>query len=522
MDLSLTRLRLIATQVERREAWLVGGLVLLAFVQCLELTKRQLSFDELFTFYIARLDSLEAILRAVPADGNPPLYYLLARLGLMLTSNIELAVRFPSILAFTGALLATWAFVRHRCGAIAALFALFVLSSAVMKFYAAEARPYAMLLAFTALALVGWQRAAERSSRRLLPLTLMMCAIAGAIASHHYGVLHIGIPLATGEATRSAQNRRFDWQLIGACTFGAFMLVVTAPLICQTNRILLDQVREMPGFVHKPGLDSFASYALMADPRLLVAFAALCILGFLIVRPPVPEAQRARIPLYEVSAAAALALLVPIMIGVAWLATGYYQARYAIGASIGIAILLGFAAATVGGRKRIGILAAICTMVMLGLLWTSTWSYRAISGTANAPEMLTGAKPDSILATAPAGEPVVVGSPNVYMRTWWYMPSSSRGKIHYLADLSAAVRHGNPLAELSLVTNQPFVPSKVERYEDFISTNRRFLLYCQGIDRQCEAGDDWIKHRLLAEGWSVKKIARQDDETLYEVERSKD
>ena len=83
MDLSLTRLRLIATQVERREAWLVGGLVLLAFVQCLELTKRQLSFDELFTFYIARLDSLEAILRAVPADGNPPLYYLLARLGLI-------------------------------------------------------------------------------------------------------------------------------------------------------------------------------------------------------------------------------------------------------------------------------------------------------------------------------------------------------------------------------------------------------------------------------------------------------
>jgi hypothetical protein len=73
-----------AAQMTRFEAVCVSvvalGYALLEFARAV----RPLWFDELFTFQIARLPDLGRIFRAIPADGNPPLYYLLARLSFRL------------------------------------------------------------------------------------------------------------------------------------------------------------------------------------------------------------------------------------------------------------------------------------------------------------------------------------------------------------------------------------------------------------------------------------------------------
>src|SRR5258708_38201390 len=108
--------------VARHEKWLVAGVVLYSTIRNVRYAQREFVFDELFTFYISRLDSLHQIIEAVPADGNPPLYYFLAHLCLSLMGQTELATRTPAILAFAVTLFGTYLFVRRRSHAISALF----------------------------------------------------------------------------------------------------------------------------------------------------------------------------------------------------------------------------------------------------------------------------------------------------------------------------------------------------------------------------------------------------------------
>ena len=54
-------------------------------------------FDVLATLFVASQPTLGAMFRAMPSDGNPPLYFLLARLCLHLPVNTELALRLPSV-----------------------------------------------------------------------------------------------------------------------------------------------------------------------------------------------------------------------------------------------------------------------------------------------------------------------------------------------------------------------------------------------------------------------------------------
>lgn len=517
MDVPLKSLDRLRIWAERREKLLLAVIVVVALTQCIREMHRQFGFDELFTFYIARLESLGEILRAVPADGNPPLYYLLAHAFLQVIGAPELAVRLPSVAAFAVALLSVHTFVRRRCDAISALLATFALATAFIRFFGSEARPYALLLAFTALALVCWQAAAERRSARLPALAGMAAAIAGAIASHHYGVFHVGIPLALGEATRLIQRRRFDWPVYAAGIAGAAMLVFTLPLIQQTNHVFLDLVSQSSTFAFKPSLGDLGTYSHMVDRWFFVAFLMLLTLAWAVL-PQAEKPQGPPVPAHEVAAAVGVALLLPILLAVTWVTTGYFKARYAIGTSIGVAILLGYAAYAAGRRGRQGAIAALLTMVMMATVWSGARIVRTVNGTASQFAVMTGATAGSVLATLPDDRPIVVGSPSVWMRTWWYAPPELRTRLHYLLDPSAAAHAGNPLGELSINANRTVVPSPLDSFDVFLRAHRSFLLYCQGMDLICEDEDDWIKRRLQAMGWSVRPLVSRRDETVFAID----
>ena len=505
---------------ERREKWLLAAMVIVALARCLWEADRQMGFDELFTYYISRLGSFGEILRAVPADGNPPLYYLLAHGCLRIVGQPELAIRLPSVAAFAVTLLCVHAFVRRRCDAISALFATFALSTAFIRFFGSEARPYALMLAFTALALVCWQSAVERRSGRLPALAGVAAAIAGAIASHHYGVFHVGIPLAFGEVTRLVQRKRFDWPMYAAGIVGAAVLVITLPLIHQTNGVFLDLVSRSPTFAFKPSFSDLSAYSHMVDRWFFAAF--IMMLAFVwIALPRTENLQGPPVPANEVAAAIGAALLLPILLAITWATTGYFKPRYVIGTSIGIAILLGYATYAAGRRGRQGTVAALLTMVLMTTVWTGARVVRGIAGSVMPFDVMTGATAGSVLASLPDDRPLVVGSPSVWMRTWWYSTSDLRKRLHYLLDPAYAARVGNPLGELSINANRAIVPSPADSFDDFIRQHRSFLLYCQGMDVICEDDDDWLKRRLLSAGWTVRPLATRRDETLFAVDAPK-
>lgn len=124
---------------------------------------RALWHDELITYYVSKQPDVRSMWAALAAgvDLNPPLLHLVTRAALF-TGNGPLAMRLPSLVAFTLALVGIFTIARRYSSACVAWLtaALFVWTQAGT--YAYEARPYAMLLAFTAWAYVAWQRALKR------------------------------------------------------------------------------------------------------------------------------------------------------------------------------------------------------------------------------------------------------------------------------------------------------------------------------------------------------------------------
>jgi 4-amino-4-deoxy-L-arabinose transferase-like glycosyltransferase len=471
--------------------------------------RKPLWFDEIFTFYIARAPGLQQLFQAVPADGNPPLNYLLTRLSLGLFGESELATRLPAILGFALAMLATYLFIRRRCSAVAALFGLVVLSTSVISGYADMARPYAPVLGFTGLALVGWQRAAEAGQPRGLALVVMAVGIAGAIASHHYGIFHVGLPLAVGEAARLTMRRRVDLPLWLAGIVGLSAVATTIPFALQTNRLMLVYTRTSANFWAKPSLASLRDYLEMASPRLVLTFIFLLCLSALFLRStPVAAPVRDPLPVHEVAAAVSLALLLPVMVVVTWLAAGYYGSRYAITTTMGLSILLGFAADRLGGRAGHGIVAAALSLVLLVVGTAGSRAMAYVHGLLR-PQLETK-------ITFPTGEqPIVYCNSVRFLNTWKNAPPL-RARLHYLADLPYALTQPDFLAEVSLVVNQPVVPAKVDDYQTFLRTHPTFLLYC---------GDDplsWTKGRLLAAGWTLRPVEQIGVDTLFSAEAPRD
>ena len=489
-----------------------------AFVQ-VGRAQRPLWFDELFTFYISRLPDLGQVFRALPADGNPPLNYLLVRGSLRLLGETSFAIRLPSLLAFTAAVLAVFCFVRRRSGPVFALFGMLSLATCGNAAYGSEARPYALLLGFTGLTLLSWQAATSENRPRVTSLIGLAAGIAGAISSHHYGLIYVGVPLVLGEAVRLFERRRFDLPLYCAGAVGLCMLAATLPFAFATRQILLDYVKESVSFWAKPTIWNVRSYWNMVVYWLPPAFLALLWLtqsSAAYDAKSTPSSSQARpFPAHEAAAAVGLAMLVPIMIVFTWLTTGCYISRYAIGAAMGIAILVGLVTPFLGrSRRHVTGVAALCVLLL------GAWLFAPLAST-GARAMFQRAKPapsgsleaTTVLDAAPGREPIVVASALSYARMWWYASPRLRERLHYLADLPFAVHQPDFVPELALVVNREIVPSKVDDYREFLAEHRRFFLYCSGSPRL-----EWVKERLQAEKWTLRLLRSRGAKTLYIAE----
>ena len=107
----------------------------------------------------------------------------------------------------------------------------------------------------------------------------------------------------------------------------------------------------------------------------------------------------------------------------------------------------------------------------------------------------------------------MVGSAFTFFTMWWYAPQPLKERLHYLSDLDYALTRPDFLPELSLVVDQPYVPSKVDDYRQFLAGHRAFYLYCVG-------GDDInpARVRLRDEGWKLVPLWSNGNEAAYRVE----
>lgn len=504
---------LVARGMDRRPWLCLAPAVLLATLQAGYAKVTPLWLDECFTLYISQLPNLREMMQTLPMDGQPPLGYLINRVSLAALGQTELALRLPSVLAFTVAGLTVYLFVHRRTNAVFALFAMAILFGCRFHQYAHEARPYALLLCFTGLTLACWQAAAAPCRRRFLSLAGVTAGVFCAICTHHYGVLHVGVPLVLGEGARLLKRRRPDFGMYLAIAAGLSAFAVTFPLMRQTQVVLGPYVRQSTVFWAKPRLSNLATYGNTLPLFLpaIVLTVLVLLLPVLLQRRPVATEDPSPAPyvpqFHEICAAVGLALLPPITILLMHLSTGCFVGRHVVGASIGIALLIGLALPRVDlppvSMRSIVSVCAVCLLaVSFGADLFDIWKV-----------VQTREPVPHVLENLPGADPVVIASAGQYFPIWHYAPPELRNRLHYLSDRDYAVRQTDFVPELALSSIQAHVPVKVSNYRQFLSAHPRFLLYCAN-----QPVLEWTRDRLLSEGWRSKLIRTAGNSALYLVQ----
>jgi len=458
--------------------------------------RRTFWFDELSTLFITSTPTLRTMFHAMPTDGNPPLYFLLARPLLYLPIKTELALRLPSAFAYLFTMFAIYWFVRRDTRAVYAFFAAGMFLSTKIHLYAIEGRAYSLLMAFTLLTLCTWQSYCR--SGKPLALGGVSVGIVGAILSHQYGVIYAMLPLAVGEAVRCMRLRKFDYRVFVAAAVFAPALLITVPQMLHGQKMLLDAIRSSTFFTGYPRLRYLKMYAYMLPPVSypLIALAALVLVLKLAISKPKTELKETpNCPIEDVAVAVTLTLFLPLMLAATRLGTNIFQLRYGIGSAIGLSILIPLLLSRIELRWR-----HAASLAWAGAVYCLAIGMLGLWVTRTRPEI--SPLQDPVFYAGPRTEPIVVADALEFSPLWWYADPALRVRLHYLEDLDYAREHSDMIPEYSLALEHDYTPMQMENYQSFLAAHQHFLLYSYGVPRL-----EWIKQRLVNEGWHLTLLS---------------
>ncbi len=191
--------------------------------------KRTLWWDEIITYYVATLPSMHDVWRVslLGGDSQPPLYYLIVRSSVALFGASEFALRLPSVIAYSAAVVLIYLAARRRTSPIYGLIAALLFSLTDALVYSIEARPYALVLAFSSLAFYAWQRTRDLQAR-WVALMVLSLALSASIGVSYNAILGFA-PFFLGELAWRIHSKRFDWASLFAICIAVWPLLFLRP-----------------------------------------------------------------------------------------------------------------------------------------------------------------------------------------------------------------------------------------------------------------------------------------------------
>ena len=230
---------------------------------------RPLWYDEICTILMVQQLHLHRLWQALAhgADGQPFAFYLLESAMATFIRNENLAYRGVSILGFAFTLVCLFVAVRTRKGgAIALVCAAIPLTTIVFEVLSVEARPYSLLVACIAFAIVCYQRVPSRRWVILLGLGLVL-----AQSFHHFAVFAF-LPFILAEAAHYAMTRQLRRGVWIALLSGFVPLAFSWPVLSDFQRYY------GPHYWAKPTLEAALEQLQLVFPEIrLVPHYGACI-----------------------------------------------------------------------------------------------------------------------------------------------------------------------------------------------------------------------------------------------------
>jgi hypothetical protein len=449
-------------------------------------TRRHLWHDELYTFYICSASSFGEFWKCIQLDNHPPLYYVLARVAMSVLGRTAFAVRLPAMIALGVASLCLYLLVQKRFRSVGySALAVLVFWSTNAFYFAAEARPYGLVLAFFGLAMLAWWHG------RALALA---AAVAGMMLTHFFAVFFL-TPFLMAELVRFTQTRKVDWPVMSA---------LLSPCVIPFFFLKLHSGEVFPP-AFQAGVRKMASYyywSLREEGWLLAAgfFAAVLIYKLRTREKP----ARTNFSSVEASFVAGLLLLPIVINGVMMFRNGAFFTRYSIPTLFAFPVLFVVLLAYWTNVNRPAAL-ALCAVVAGYMVWHEG---RPIAKRRDFAKVY----PDL---------PLVAASGLTFMEMDHEQPTATVDRLFYLTDMNLALTYAHAtMLENLFATMRQCLPIRghIEPFGAFVSTHRRFLVL--GTPGYAE---DWLLRYLMAQQHAKLELvgefpSESKDSQLYLVD----
>jgi len=480
---------------------LLAALLVYAFVRSVVASgTKPYWYDELLTRLVVSRGSWAGMMEAVraPLDTQPPLFYLVERAATHLVQNQELAYRIPSALAMVVTLLCVYAYVRRARGAMLGLLcAFFCLMTSVFRYFAEEARPYSLLVACTALALVCYQRA-ERGRW----VVLLGCVFALAESLHYLAVLMM-VPFGLAELWAVYASRRARWRVWLAFLAGPIALIPWWGIL-RLNQAYYGPHHVSLSFTFIDISHVYSDFFLLSTP-IATAIAFTAILAVVATT----EWKEFRTARREQAGEVQEAIL---LIGLALLPfTGYVFARvthsglmsrYVLPGVLGIVLGLGYALGRSSRRSVLLVSAFLVCAVALDELHFWRFAKQESREVANEGKV----EADFIESAGYRDLPVVIPNGDVLWMARYAFPNAPE-RLVYLTDDHDTVDKGMTQAK-------KYVAMQVWEAGKFAASHARFLVFMRSPDPNLR----WITEKHVPAGAKVEQVASDGIRELDLVE----
>ena len=468
--------------------------------------KTPLTTDEVFVVWVLRLFPFSGIAHAISAgaDSLPPGYFYLLKLVCLGFGISPLVVRLPSIIAFYGFMAATWRVCRIEVSPSIATFAAALLCVTGAAVSAVLARPYAIVCACFALAILTWlgrSPAKEAEYRRAALLTLLFMA---AVFVHFYAVL-IPALLAVMEAVWLVRERRVRWAYWAAILVGAASVFMWWPVMGPIYRTTHAST-SAPGFYARPTVSALVlkSIALFLSPGvcLVILFLGLVVLVCTLVR----KSPRVAAPNGNASgedytiALIAISLFPLITFLFAALVTRSFNTRYFFAASMALSL----AGARLLRRSNSARYVSSAGLILVCLLWAA--HARAAIGHRDDRLELVRHTPDAL--------PIVSGDASDFFELLERAPAPVRDRLVFVA---------MPLGQESPDPEPELVASKWKRLRPELAVVPAAHFFCEAqtfyllkTPSRREGMTRWLEHH-----GGLALVSASGDSSLLQAEASR-
>ena len=477
--------------MERWLTWTFVALVVYAGLRAIVAAGlRPLWFDEICTWNVVRQPGLSGVWNALlaTADGQPPMFYLVERVPTWFFSKMEYALRLPSVLGFCATLLCIFAWVKTRAGALTAwIAASLLLFSPLRDFYAVEARPYAMVTACIAFALVCYQRIERKAYRILFGVTLVFAA------SLHYYAIFFVLPFAAAELSYALTQKRVRAGVWAGLSATLLPLVVSYPLVARLKAAQGANFWARPDFGETLNVYSWLSGATsMGLPvgfagRAAVALSVALVLLYLAYRCA-KDCRAGASSLPESVLLLALFLTPWVMFAAVKLTDGGLTTRYMVPVGVVVPLVLAQLVRHLSEQARVAV--AIALLVSILVFEVAYWSvsYPLIRDAVPEPAFAELTIQDAKHAELP----VLVSNPVDYLQLVYYATPKQRARLVEPFDTAAQITYARTdTTEKNLAALAPYIPMNLPQWSEFRTKHSSFLLFTSTAGR--DRFDWWIR-----------------------------